>query len=77
MHCQICVFCVIIAEEFEDEVQTEVDRVLDEILKGKLVEAPSVPAGSISVAPEQIEEPTPATEDWSDMHQRLEALRSD
>jgi len=63
-------------EEFEEEVQTEVDRVLDEILKGKLVEAPSVPAGSISVAPEQVAE-EPATEDWSEMHQRLEALRSD
>lgn len=74
-----------VAEDLEEEVAREVDKVLNEILTGKLVEAPSVPDGS--VRGEDIPERQPAAvtatggdapdEDWNEVHQRLEALRSD
>ena len=65
-------------EEFEEDAQREVDKVLDEILHGKLAEAPKVPAGSVSVAQEDEDyEPAKIAEDMDDVHKRLEALRSD
>lgn len=50
----------------------EVDKVLDEILRDKLTEAPSVPAGGATV---QVEE-APVETDWNEVSERLEALRS-
>ncbi len=56
------------------------DKVLDEIFKGKLTEAPAVPVGSVSVAGHELdEEATTAVvaNDFDEVHKRLEALRSD
>lgn len=67
--------------EEDEEAEGEVDKVLGEILKGKMEKTGTMPA----VPPQQVEEPQPAVEDEDEedmeatmdqMRNRLEALRS-
>lgn len=67
--------------EEDEEAEGEVDKVLGEILKGKMEKTGTMPAAP----PQQIEEPQPAVEDEDEedmeatmdqMRNRLEALRS-
>lgn len=67
--------------EEDEEAEGEVDKVLGEILKGKMEKTGTMPA----VPPQQVEEPQPAVEEEDEedmeatmdqMRNRLEALRS-
>ncbi|KAG8194898.1 hypothetical protein JTE90_029189 [Oedothorax gibbosus] len=65
-------------EELEEEAQEEVDKVLWELTAGQLGTAPSAVSDTLPEA--EVEGATAATssktEDFSDMQERLEALRS-
>ena len=70
------------SEDLEEDVQQEVDKVISEIMAGKVSKAPMVPQASI-VLPEpsnedvETEEPEPeAEDDLEEMQSRLQALRS-
>lgn len=68
-------------DELEEDVQEEVDKVIAEIMTGKVSKAAAVPEASI-VLPEpskeelQPEEPEEEEEDLEEMQERLQALRS-
>merc|ERR1719500_1854457 len=70
------------SEDLEEEVNTEVDKILFELTAGKLGEAPAalkdtLPAPAASVAsPAVREEAESEEEDMEEMQNRLEALRS-
>lgn len=70
--------------ELDEDVQKEVDKVLDEIMSGKLSKAPAAPEASIRLPepgseelnnPEE-EEEAEVEEDLEEMQSRLQALRS-
>lgn len=64
-------------EDLEEDVQTEVDKILSELTADvgkKLVDAPLAPQDSI-LEPEAPEEEEPE-EDLTEMQERLQALRS-
>ena len=70
------------SDDLEEDVQQEVDKVISEIMAGKVSKAPMVPQASI-VLPEpsnedvETEEPEPeAEDDLEEMQSRLQALRS-
>jgi len=66
-------------EELEEEVQSEVDKILAELTDGKLGEAPTVPEGSLAgPSKPQVEEEEEEEEedDLEEMQSRLQALRS-
>ena len=71
------------SEDLDEDVQQEVDKVISEIMAGKVTKAPIVPQASI-VLPEpsnedvETEEPEHEVEeeDLEEMQSRLQALRS-
>lgn len=68
--------------ELDDDVQKEVDKVLDEIMTGKLTKAPAAPEASIRLPEpgnEELnaeEDEAEVEEDLEEMQSRLQALRS-
>eukprot|EP00093_Oithona_nana_P010076 10076.XXX_607217_606477_1 [CDS] Oithona nana genome sequencing. len=71
-------------DELEDDVQNEVDKVISEIMAGKISKMPAAPEASIDLPepsreelePKEEEEPEAEEEDLEEMAQRLQALRS-
>merc|ERR1712045_861899 len=64
-------------DELEEDVQTEVDKVISEIMAGKISKMPAAPEASIDLPEPSREELEPnEEEDLEEMTQRLQALRS-
>merc|ERR1711993_171379 len=69
-------------DELEEDVQKEVDKVLNEIMSGKISKAPMVPEASIDIPEPSKEEPNveeeeaEVEEDLEETQSRLQALRS-
>ncbi|KAK7920992.1 Snf7 family protein [Apiospora marii] len=63
-------------EDEEDEAETEVDKVLGEILKGKMEKTGTLPSAPIAQEPVAAEEEEEDQEAMMQMRNRLEALRS-
>ncbi|KAK6845250.1 charged multivesicular body protein 3 protein [Apiospora arundinis] len=63
-------------EDEEDEAETEVDKVLGEILKGKMEKTGTLPSAPIAQEPVAVEEEEEDQEAMMQMRNRLEALRS-
>ena len=69
-------------DELEEDVQQEVDKVLAEIMSGKISKVPAVPEASIDLpepSKEEVnveEEEAEVEDDLEEMQSRLQALRS-
>ncbi|KAK8039072.1 vacuolar protein-sorting-associated protein [Apiospora rasikravindrae] len=63
-------------EDEEDEAEGEVDKVLGEILKGKMEKTGTLPSAPIAQEPVAVEEEEEDQEAMMQMRNRLEALRS-